>query len=170
MIEKTQNIFNFFIFFVVFLIILSIFASFSTKNYKEKRIKFYALFLNMSRREVVLMSSCVLSLLIVFYIILNISKLDNTMMYLLLANCIVFVLLSFNFRMTIVDLLYSSSMVLVLRLLYLVDSYLTNIYFDSTIYWLKVIFMILILLYSFLANLRKYDLVLTSNKYVRRNK
>ncbi len=55
MIEKTQNIFNFFIFFVVFVIILSIFAYFSTKNYKEKRIKFYALFLNMSRREVVLM-------------------------------------------------------------------------------------------------------------------
>ncbi len=169
MLENTVVLYNFFLIFIVFTILFSFFAYFSPKHYKEKRIKFYALFLNLHMREIVLISSSLLNLLLVFFIVMNIEVFDLFTVYLLVINTILFVVISLNPRLIMLDVLYTGSMVLILRLLYLVDAYLNNVYFDKSVYALKAIFMVLILCYCLLSNMRKYELIILSNKYVRRN-
>ena len=169
MFETLLNLYDFFIVFVIILIVFAIFSFFITRHYKESRIKFYALFLNSSERHLILFSSCFINLILTVYLVLNIEKFDIVSIYIILFNTLAFILLSFNIRLLVIDVLYSSSLVFVLRLLLLVELYLENVYFDNLIYFLKLIFEILLIFYSLLANLRKYELVLTSNKYVRRN-
>jgi hypothetical protein len=169
MFEILLNLYDFFIVFVIILIVFAILSFLLTRHYKESRIKFYALFFNSNERHLILFSSCLVNLILTIYLVLNIERFDIVSIYIIIFNSIAFILLAFNIRLLFIDLLYSASIILILRLLLLVDLYLENVYFDNLIYFLKVIFVILIIFYSLLANLRKYELILTSNKYVRRN-
>ena len=169
MLKNTVVLFNFFVTFVLFIVILSVFAYYSCKKYNEKRVKFYALFLNLTKREILLISSCLINVMLVLFLVMNISVFDSFTQTLLIINTILFVILAFNLRLMFIDIIYTGSMVLVLRLLFLVDSYLANVYFDQLVYSLKVVFMALIVSYCLISNVRKYEIILVSNKFVRRS-
>ena len=72
MLKNTVVLFNFFITFVLFIVILSVFAYYSCKKYNEKRVKFYALFLNLTKREILLISSCLINVMLVLFLVMNI--------------------------------------------------------------------------------------------------
>ena len=169
MFETLLNLYNFFIVFVFVLIAFALLSFLLTRHYKESRIKFYALFFNTSNRHLILFASCLIDIVLTIYLVLNIERLDIVSIYIILLNSVVFMILAFNVRLFVIDILYSTSIVFVLRLLMLVELYLQNVYFDRLIYFLKLIFEILLIFYCLLANLRKYELVLTANKFVRRN-
>ena len=169
MFETLLNLYDFFKVYVIILIVFAIFSFLITRKYNENRIKFYALFFNSNERHLILFSSCYINIILTIYLVLNIEKFDIVSIYIIFFNTIAFVLLAFNFRLFVIDMLYSSSLVFVLRLLLLVELYLQNVYFDKLIFFLKLIFEMLLIFYSMLVNLRKFELVLTSNKYVRRN-
>lgn len=169
MMGKINNMFSFFIFFIIVIVVLSLIALLSTKKYNDKKVKFYAMFLDVNKRETLLFCTCLLNIILCSYLVINIKIYNDLCSYMIVMNSLLFILLSFRIRLIIIELLYSSSIVLMIRLLYLVDSYLTNIYFENNILFLKYIFMALIIIYSIFINVRKFELILNNNKYVRRN-
>ena len=169
MTDKINNMFSFFIFFIIVIVVLSIIALISTKKYSDKKVKMYAMFLDVNKRETLLFCTCLLNVILCSYLVINIKMYSDFCSYLILLNSALFILLSLRFRLMAIEIFYSSSLVLMIKLLYLVDSYLENIYFDNTILFLKYIFMALIVIYSVFINIRKFGLILNNNKYVRRN-
>ena len=169
MMDKINNMFSFFIFFVIVIVLISVVAILTTKKYNDKKIKFYAMFLDVNKRETLLFCTCILNIILCLYLVINVKVYNDFCSYLIILNSILFLLLSFNPRLVIIEIFYASSLVFMIKLLYLVDSYLTNIYYSDTILFLKYVFMALIIVYAIFVNIRKFELILNNNKYVRRN-
>lgn len=169
MMDKINNMFSFFIFFVIVIVVLSVIAIVSTKTYNDKKVKFYAMFLDVTKRETLLFCTGILNIILCTHLVFNVKTYNNFCSYLIILNSILFILLSFRFRLMVIEVFYASSVVLMIKLLYLVDSYLSNIYFENDILYLKYVFMALIVIYAVFVNIRKFELILNNNRYVRRN-
>ena len=169
MMDKINNMFSFFIFFIIVIVVLSLIAILSTKKYNDKKVKLYALFLDVNKRETLLFCTCLLNIILCAYLVINVRVYNDFCAYLIIINSFLFMVLSFRPRLMTIEIFYASSLVLMVKLLYLVDSYLTNIYYSDIIVFLKYVFMALIIVYSIFINIRKFELILNNNKYVRRN-
>ena len=84
-------------------------------------------------------------------------------------NSFISIVLSFNIHLIIAEVIYSFITILVLTLLNLVNTYLNNISYDFLTHVLSILFMITIFVYLCYISVRKLELVLKKNKYVRRN-
>ena len=84
-------------------------------------------------------------------------------------NSIVSIILSFNLHLILAETVYTFITLFVLILLNLVNTFLTNINYDKMTYILSLIFMGTIVVYLLFTSVRKLELVLKKNKYVRRN-
>ena len=84
-------------------------------------------------------------------------------------NSIVSIILSFNLHLILAEIVYTFITLFVLILLNLVNTFLTNINYDKMTYILSLIFMGTIVVYLLFTSVRKLELVLKKNKYVRRN-
>lgn len=169
MMDKINSMFSFFIFFIIILVVFSIIAILTTKKYSDKKVKFYAMFLDVNKRETLLFCTSLLNIILCSYLVFNVKAYNDFCSYLIILNSLVFILLAFRLRLMFIEIFYASSVVFMIKLLYLVDSYLSNIYFDNTILLLKYVFMALIIMYAIFVNIRKFELILNNNKYVRRN-
>lgn len=169
MIDKINSMFSFFIFFIIVIVVFSIIAILTTKNYNGNKVKFYAMFLDVNKRETLLFCTGLLNVILCSYLVFNVKTYNNFCSYLIILNSIIFIFFAFRFRLMVIEVFYASSVVLMIKLLYLVDSYLSNIYFDNTILILKYVFMTLIIIYSIFVNIRKFELILNNNRFVRRN-
>ena len=167
--SKIKVLFSFFIIFVIFIAILSVLLYFLTKKYNEKKLKLYAIFLDMSKREVLLISTIILNILISVFLVVNINNYDSIYIDVILINSIIFITLSFKFKLMFLEAFYTSSLAVIIRLLFLVNSYLKNVYYDKLILVLEIIFIVLIIIYVLFMNIRKFEILVNNNKYVRRN-
>ena len=89
----------------------------------------------------------------------------------LVLNLYIFfsIILSFNLHLILAEIVYTFITLFVLILLNLVNTFLTNINYDKMTYILSLIFMGTIVVYLLFTSVRKLELVLKKNKYVRRN-
>ena len=84
-------------------------------------------------------------------------------------NSIVSIILSFNLHLIVAEIIYTFITLLGLTLLNLVNTFLTKINYDTMTYILSLVFMGTIVVYLFFISVRKLEIVLKKNKYVRRN-
>jgi len=167
--NKLLLVLNLYIFFSIIVIALSLFLFFYTKKYSEKKVKIFGLFLDLSKIDCIILGTSLLHLIISVYCLFNISNYGLLFMAMIIFNSLISIVLSFNLHLIIAEVIYTSITLLVLTLLNLINTYLDKINYDTLTHVLSIVFMIAISVYLLFISVRKLELVLNKNKYVRRN-
>lgn len=164
-----KTILNFYMWFSIIAILIFLGITLYTKNFKKSKIKILGLFLNLSKIDCILMSTIVLSVMMTIYCVLNIDKFVSVFRILFIINSVIAIIFSLNFHFIIAELIYSSINLVVLRLLSLVNSFITSVNYDKITHILSIVFSCAIIVYSLFCAMRKTEITLKKNKYVRRN-
>lgn len=164
-----KTVLNFYMWFGIVAVILFLGITLYTKNFKKNKIKVLGLFLNLSKTDCILMSSIILNIMMTIYCVLNIDKFISVFRIMFIINSVIAIIFSMNFHLIITELLYSSINIVVLTLLSLVNTFLTSVNYDKMTYILSVVFSCAIVVYSFFCAMRKVEITLKKNKFVRRN-
>ena len=167
--NNLKLILNLYIFFSIIVVLLAVFLFIYTRKYKQKKVRILGLFLDLSKVDCIVLSTNLLHLILSFYCVFNISDF-NIMFFIMIAfNSIVSIILSFNLHLIIAEIIYTFITLLGLTLLNLVNTFLTKINYDTMTYILSLVFMGTIVVYLLFISVRKLEIVLKKNKYVRRN-
>lgn len=167
--NKLLLILDLYIFFSIIVVALSIFLFLYTKKYSEKKVRIFGLFLDLSKIDSIILGTNLLHFIVSIYCLFNISNYGLLFMAILICNSLISVVLSFNLHLIIAEVVYTSITLLVLTLLNLINTYLDKINYDTMTHVLSIVFMITIGVYLLFISVRKLELVLNKNKYVRRN-
>ena len=164
-----KTVLNFYMWFGIVAVVLFLGITIYTKNFKKNKIKVLGLFLNLSKIDCVLMSTIVLNIMMTIYCVFNIDKFTSVFRIMFIINSVIAMIFSMNFHLIITELLYSSINIVVLTLLSLVNTFLTSVNYDEMTYILSIIFSCAVVVYSFFCGIRKIEITLKKNKFVRRN-
>ena len=149
----------------IFLLIISLLL---TRKYNSKYRSFYGIFLGNTKRETLLFSANLLNLITSFYFLFNINYFNSFGLYMIIIINIIACLFSLSFYLIIANVLYTFITCALLLLLSLINGYLSNVVFDSSINTLKIIFMIIISMFITFITIRKLEVIIKTNKNVRR--
>lgn len=167
--NNLKLILNLYIFFSIIVILLAVFLFIYTKKYIQKKVRILGLFLDLSKIDCIVLATNLLHLIISIYCVFNIDKFNIMFFAMIAFNSIVSIILSFNLHLIFAEIIYTFITLFVLILLNLVNTFLTKINYDKMTYILSLIFMGTIVVYLLFTGVRKLELVLKKNKYVRRN-
>lgn len=168
MIQILTSIYPYFIFLSVFIVVLAIILFLVTRKYKDKRTKFYSLFLNLNARSVILVATTLLNLTFILYLTLCVKYYDDFILYLLIANSVVSIIMSLDIHLVGYDILYTVISVIILKVFSLIYNYLDTIYYNRVIFVLGIVFLLMIIIYAFFITIRKIEIIIKKNKFVRR--
>ena len=168
MIQILTSIYPYFIFLSVFIVVLAIILFLGTRKYKDKRTKFYSLFLNLNARSVILVATTLLNLTFILYLTLCVKYYDDFILYLLIANSVVSIIMSLDIHLVGYDILYTVISVIILKVFSLIYNYLDTIYYNRVIFVLGIVFLLMIIIYAFFITIRKIEIIIKKNKFVRR--
>ena len=167
--NNLKLILNLYIFFSIIVILLAVFLFIYTRKYKQKKVRILGLFLDLSKVDCIVLSTNLLHLIISIYCVFNISSFNIMFFTMIAFNSIVSIILSFNLHLIIAEIIYTFITLFGLILLNLVNTFLTKINYDTMTYILSLVFMGTIVVYLLFISVRKLEIVLKKNKYVRRN-
>lgn len=167
--NNLKLILNLYIFFSIIVILLAVFLFIYTRKYKQKKVRILGLFLDLSKVDCIVLSTNLLHLILSVYCVFNISDFNIMFFTMIAFNSIVSIILSFNLHLIIAEIIYTFITLLGLTLLNLVNTFLTKINYDTMTYILSLVFMGTIVVYLLFISVRKLEIVLKKNKYVRRN-
>ena len=167
--NNLKLILNLYIFFRIIVILLAVFLFIYTRKYKQKKVRILGLFLDLSKVDCIVLSTNLLHLILSVYCVFNISDFNIMFFTMIAFNSIVSIILSFNLHLIIAEIIYTFITLLGLILLNLVNTFLTKINYDTMTYILSLVFMGTIVVYLLFISVRKLEIVLKKNKYVRRN-
>lgn len=167
--NNLKLILNLYIFFSIIVILLAVFLFIYTRKYKQKKVRILGLFLDLSKVDCIVLSTNLLHLILSVYCVFNISDFNIMFFTMIAFNSIVSIILSFNLHLIIAEIIYTFITLLGLTLLNLVNTFLTKINYDTMTYILSLVFMGTIVVYLLFITVRKLEIVLKKNKYVRRN-
>ncbi|MBQ4263462.1 MAG: hypothetical protein IJB83_04415 [Bacilli bacterium] len=162
-------ILNFYIFFSIIVLILAISLFIYTKKYKKTKVRILGLFLDLTKKESVLLSTNLLSLLLNIWCCLNIENYNALFLLMIIFNSLITIIISLNIRMILLKIISTSITLLVLKLLSLINTYINNINYNVQTHILNIVFLITIIIYSCFVSIRELELLLKKNIYVRRN-
>lgn len=148
------------IFTSVVLLALFIILWFVTRNYKENLKNLYGLFLNTSQKSLLLLSSYILCLIFNIFFLFFLLPESNYGLYALIAINGVSILLSLFQNSFIPNIIYGVINVVVMWLYIMVSNYLELIYFDNLVWYLMLVMMIMIFIYSLYVATRRIELFL----------
>ena len=157
--NNLKLILNLYIFFSIIVILLAVFLFIYTKKYTQKKVRILGLFLDLSKIDCIVLATNLLHLIISIYCVFNIDKFNIMFFAMIAFNSIVSIILSFNLHLIFAEIIYTFITLFVL----------TKINYDKMTYILSFIFMGTIVVYLLFTSVRKLELVLKKNKYVRRN-
>lgn len=167
--NNLKLILNLYIFFSIIVVLLAVFLFIYTRKYKQKKVRILGLFLDLSKVDCIVLSTNLLHLILSVYCVFNISDFNIMFFTMIAFNSIVSIILSFNLHLIIAEIIYTFITLLGLTLLNLVNTFLTKINYDTMTYILSLVFMGTIVVYLLFISVRKLEIVLKKNKYVRRN-
>lgn len=167
--NNLKLILNLYIFFSIIVILLAVFLFIYTRKYKQKKVRILGLFLDLSKVDCIVLSTNLLHLILSVYCVFNISDFNIMFFTMIAFNSIVSIILSFNLHLIIAEIIYTFITLFGLILLNLVNTFLTKINYDTMTYILSLVFMGTIVVYLLFISVRKLEIVLKKNKYVRRN-
>lgn len=167
--NNIKQLVSFYLFYCLIVVTLAIFLFIYTNKYKKERIKIFGLLLDLNKRESIILSCNILSLIVTIYSLITIKQFSLTLISMLITISLITLVCSLNIHIIISELIYSSITIVVLKLLNLINLFLSNVSFDYLTYILSVVFMLTILAYSLFIFIRKTELLLRKNRYIRRN-
>ena len=167
--NNLKLILNIYIFFSIIVVSLSLFLFIYTRKYTQKKIRILGLFLDLSKIDCIILATNLLHLILSIFCIFNIDKFNLLCFVMIVVNSIISIILSFNLYLIIAEIIYTSITLFGLILLNLVNTFLTNINYNKMTHILSLIFMGTIIVYLLFSSIRKLELVLKKNRYVRRN-
>ena len=167
--NNLKLVLNLYIFFSIIVVLLAVFLFIYTRKYKQKKVRILGLFLDLSKVDCIVLSTNLLHLILSVYCVFNISDFNIMFFTMIAFNSIVSIILSFNLHLIIAEIIYTFITLLGLTLLNLVNTFLTKINYDTMTYILSLVFMGTIVVYLLFISVRKLEIVLKKNKYVRRN-
>lgn len=150
---------DFYVFFSVIVLVLSGIVFLSTKKFNKKRIKTLGFFLDLNKSQCILLSGITLHIIVSLYCIIKIENFSLMYVSMLITSCIISLICSLNLHYAIAELIYDAITIVVLILLSLIKSYLTEVHFDVMINWLSIVFSIGIIVYLMYATTRKLELL-----------
>jgi len=159
LIKSLNSIYSYYIFYSVFIVILSIILFYATKKYKSNKERIYSMFLNLNRRDIVLLSCTFLNLIFVLYLCFFIKNFNNLILYMIIVNSLVSLGISLNSSIIVFDIFHTTITVLILKLFSLIYNYLFNIYYTRVIFVLGILFMLMIVIYVLFVTYRKLELI-----------
>jgi hypothetical protein len=86
-----------------------------------------------------------------------------------IVNALVTIILSLKIHIIIAEIIYTSVTVGLITLLSLINTFLTTVNYDKMTHILSIVFLCTIVVYAFFIAVRKLELVLKKNRFVRRN-
>lgn len=167
--NNLKSILNLYIFFSIIVILLAVFLFIYTRKYKQKKIRILGLFLDLGKVDCIILATNLLHLILSIYCVFNIRDFNIMFFTMIAFNSIVSIILSFNLHLIIAEIIYTFITLFGLILLNLVNTFLTKINYDTMTYILSLVFMGTIVVYLLFISVRKLEIVLKKNKYVRRN-
>ena len=135
-----------------------------TKKFNNRFNKIYTLLTGLSFREVFLIVTVILNLTLIFYFIFQISYFLPIGLYMIIATSFLACFVSFNIRLIITEIIYSSISACLLWLLLMLNNYYNYIGNNKYVLALIIIFIILIVIYAFFVTIRKINLLITMYK------
>lgn len=167
--DNLKQLVSLYLFYCLIVVTLAIFLFIYTNKYKKERIKIFGLLLDLNKRESIILSCNILNLIVTIYSLITIKQFSLTLISMLITISLITLVCSLNIHIIISELIYSSITIVVLKLLNLINLFLSNVSFDYLTYILSVVFMLTILAYSLFIFIRKTELLLRKNRYIRRN-
>lgn len=167
--SNLRIVLKFYIFFSIVVFLISLIMFIYTRKYSQKKIKFLGLFLDLSKTDSIILSSTLLNLLLTIYCVCNISEFGILLATMFIVNALATILVCFNLHIIIAEVVYTSITVVILTLLNLVNTFLTQVNYDKMTHILSIVFLCAIVVYTFYVSVRKLELVLKKNRFVRRN-
>lgn len=167
--DNIKQLVSLYLFYCLIVVTLAIFLFIYTNKYKKERIKIFGLLLDLNKREIIILSCNILNLIVTIYSLITIKQFSLTLISMLITISLITLVCSLNIHIIISELIYSSITIVVLKLLNLINLFLSNVSFDYLTYILSVVFMLTILAYSLFIFIRKTELLLRKNRYIRRN-
>ncbi len=164
MINYLKLAFSIFLFVTIFVVIFLIISLILTKKFRNRFREFYAIFLGISKREILIHATNTLNFLVLLYFLFNVDKFNTFGLYMIILINVISCIGSFNIKIIFLNIIYTFISALLFILLSLVNNYLTNVIFDDKVYILKILFMILILFFVFYITIRKLEILVKSYK------
>lgn len=162
--NSVEVIKNIFIYFAVFSISILLICYFFTRKFNSKYRKIYILFMGLSFREVFLIATTFISAILMIYFIINNEYYWPLGMYMITANCFLSCLFSLNYRVIIVDIIYTSISCCFLWLLMVIIKYYLYVGGEKYILSLILAFIIMIVVYTLFVATRKMNLLINIHK------
>lgn len=160
MISNLKSIYSYFIFVGIFIVLISIIFFFATKKYNKNRIKLFALFSSLDKRSILLISTFVLNFTIVSFFSVKSLYFNNFVIYLILINILISIIVSLNIRVSISNIIYSLISIFSLKIINIVYTYLSSIYYDRLTFILGAIFVLMVIVYELFITFRLTEIVL----------
>ena len=164
MINDISTLFFVASFILVFAIISSFAIFFLTKKYNDKYHNLYSLFMDISKKNIILESIVLLNFLVVFYFIFNIDNFSSIAFYLIIVINIISCFISFNFHIIISNIIYSGISVVLLWLLNLLNNYSKFILYDEKIMLVKILFIIMVIIFTLLVVVRQTEILIRTER------
>jgi len=169
MIKNIKLTFSIFCYISIVVAVIFLMCLIFTHKFKNRYRSFYAIFLGISKKEVLIHVTNLLNFLIMFYFLFNIEYFYTYGLIMIITINIISCIISFNPRIIIIDVIYTVISIILLLLLRLVNNYLVDIVFDSKINLLRIVFMIMIAVYVIFVAFRKMEVTVKTYKGLRRS-
>ena len=176
MISNLKSIYSYFIFVGIFIVLMSIMFFFATRKYNKNRIKFFALFASLNKRSIVLISTFILNFTLVSFFSVRSNYFNNFAVYLILINIFISIIVSLNIKVSVSNIIYSIISIFSLKIVNIVYTYLSSIYYDRLTFILGAIFVLMVIVYELFITFRLTEIVLKNKdklggiKYGRKSK
>ena len=169
MTSNLKLVLDFYIFFSIVTLIISVVLFLMTKNFNQRKIKVLGLFLDLSRNDCIILATNLYQLILTIYCVININKFCLLFMAMFIINALVTIILSLKIHIIVAEIIYTSVTVGLITLLNLINTFLTTVNYDKMTHILSIVFLCTIIVYAFFITVRKLELVLKKNRFVRRN-
>lgn len=164
MINNIKLLSSLFIFSIIVIVLLFICLFVLTRKFSNKKSNLFAVFLDSSVRECFLNASNFLNLILIVYLVFNIDKFNTLTIIIVLVNLLAYLILSLNLLLIISAIIYTGISLALLKILSLIDNYLEFIFFDRNIFYLKVLLIIMIIIFTCFTTIRRLELLLKGSK------
>ena len=155
-----------FIYFVGFSLLITLIGFLLTRKFNKKFHKVYILFMGLSFKEVFLLSTVFLNAILIIYFLVNVNYFLPLGLYMIVVSNFLSCFFSFNFRVIIVDIIYTLISCGLLWLLLMVRNYQDYIGNIKYLNILIIVFIIMIVIYTLFITIRKINLLINIHRKV----
>ncbi len=164
MLNNLNSLYGLIGFIFVFIIISTLFVYILTRKYNDKLHNLYSLFLNVSKKDLVMETIILLNFAVIFYYSIFGNNYGYIPIYLLIFLTIISSFLAFNVRIIITNVVYCAVSCGLLWLLDILNRYLEYVLYDKNIVIVKILFIVLIIEFAILTLVRQTQLLIENGR------